>query len=194
MENVTINTINVDKYRVNMEVYGNLFGKEVYSVKVSNADPKYNEKKSKGLPVPLTPIKLFTVIRHNIMGIKADVDGTGNPVVILQDQKGNDIRCNITKPEFKDVSVATVREAINAFESKEDTFFFSDCEKLTREVTTLNIQERSRANELAKEMAAQATLLSDTNEILKEQARRYYESLNQRDRGVDVEVNVSVNE
>lgn len=176
-----ISSMNVDKFRVNMEVYGALFGKELYSVKVVNADPKYNEKKAMSLPVPNNPIKIFMAIRHNIIGVNADVDGSGCPVVILKDQKGNDIRCRITKPDFKEASVATVREAIEAYESKGDPIFFSDCEKLTKELTQLNIQQRAAANDLAKEMASQASLLSDTVENMKELQRRYFESLNRVD-------------
>lgn len=191
MENINVSTINVDKYRVNMEVYGNLFGKELYSVQVKNADPKYNQKKSAGMPVPLNPIKMYIVVRHNIIGVNADIDGSGNPVVILKDQKGEDIRCAITKPEFKEVTVASVRDAIESFENKTGTIFFSDCSKLTKEVVALNIGQRTAANDLAKDAAAQATMLSETTEIMKEQERRYFESLNQTD-AVDVQVNFNV--
>lgn len=185
--------MNVEKYRVSMEVYGNLFGKELYSVQVKNADPKYNEKRNQGLPVPLKPIKIYVVVRHNIIGVNADIDASGNPVVILKDQKGNDIRCQITKPEFKEVSVATVKEAVDAYENKRGPIFFTDCSKLTKEVMALNVGQRNMANDLAKEMAGQATLISEAIELMQEQERRYYESLNRVDH-VEVVASVNVSE
>lgn len=188
-----ISTMNVEKYRVSMEVYGNLFGKELYSVQVKNADPKYNEKRNQGLPVPLKPIKIYVVVRHNIIGVNADIDASGNPVVILKDQKGNDIRCQITKPEFKEVSVATVKEAVDAYENKRGPIFFTDCSKLTKEVMALNVGQRNMANDLAKEMAGQATLISEAIELMQEQERRYYESLNRIDH-VEVVASVNVSE
>lgn len=190
---VNISTMNVEKYRISMEVYGNLFGKELYSVQVKNADPKYNEKSRQGIPVPMKPIKIYVVIRHNIIGVNADVDASGNPVVILKDQKGNDIRCQITKPEFKEVSVATVKEAVEAFENKRGPIFFTDCSKLTKEVIALNIGQRNAANDLAKEMAGQATMISEMIENMQEQERRYYESLNRVDHP-SAEVSVTVSE
>lgn len=193
MENNSVNTLNVEKYRLMLEVYGVLLGKELYSVKVINADPKYNEKSRIGAPVPMVPIKLYIAVRHNIVGVNIEVDGTNTPVVILKDQKGNDIRCRITKPEFKEVSVASVREAVEAYENKSDTLFFSDCEKLTKELTQLNIQQRSYANDLAKEMAGQASLISETIEQMKEQQRRYYESLNRHD-GETVTASLTITE
>lgn len=186
-----ISTMNVEKYRVSMEVFGNLFGKELYSVQVKNADPKYNEKRNQGLPVPLKPIKLYVVVRHNIIGVNADIDASGNPVVILKDQKGNDIRCQITNPEFKEVSVATVKEAVDAFENKRGPIFFTDCSKLTKEVIALNVGQRNNANDLAKEMAGQATMISEAIERMQEQERRYYESLNRVDR-VEVTADITV--
>lgn len=188
-----VSTMNVEKYRVSMEVYGNLFGKELYSVQVKNADPKYNEKRNQGLPVPLKPIKIYVVVRHNIIGVNADIDASGNPVVILKDQKGNDIRCQITKPEFKEVSVATVKEAVDAYENKRGPIFFTDCSKLTKEVMALNVGQRNMANDLAKEMAGQATLISEAIELMQEQERRYYESLNRVDH-VEVVASVNVSE
>ena len=174
----SVKTFNVEKVRVKMEVFGTLFGKEVYSVQSSNLDPKYNAKKNEGALVPIKPIKVYIVKRHNIVGVNANVDAANNPVVILTDQTGEEIRCSINKPDFKEVSVASVKEAIESFENKSGTVFFADCGKLTREVNELNKSSRAAANELAKEMAAQANALSEAIEKMNEESRRYYESLN----------------
>lgn len=181
METSTISTFNVEKNRIPMAVYGDLFGKEVYSVKAINADPKYNERKNRGELVPIRPIKIFMATRHNIVGVRADVDGSGMPIVIMTDTTGVEIRGQISKPELREPSVASVKEALEAFESAGETIFFTDCAKLTSEINQLNSQQRICANDYAKEMAAQSTMLQETIENMRELQRRYYDSLNAND-------------
>lgn len=183
-------SLDMDKYRVNLENFGSLFGKQLYVVGVKNADLKYNEKLRAGLPVPNRPIRLFTIDKHNITSVEADIDASNCPVVIFNKGKKSEARFAVTKPEFKEVEVATVREAVEAAENKRAPIFFKDCQRLTAEITQLNIQERNRANDFAKEMAMQASLIDDTIKIQQEEQVRYYASLNQ---ATEVEITASIN-
>lgn len=183
--------LNIDKYRVSLEDFGVMLGKQMYTVGVKNVDPKYNEKLRGGAPVANRPIKMFYLNKIDIKGIAADVDGSGCPVVIFNPGGKDEMRFPITKPEFKDVQVATVREAIQAAEDGRQPIFFKDCERLTKELISLNTSERNRANDISKEAAMQASLLDDlmTNQL--EDQRNYFASLKQ---STEVEINVNVTE
>lgn len=176
MENVIVNT---GKYRVQMEAYGKLLGKAIHIVGVKNADPKYNEKRRNGAPVPEKPIRIFAINSFNINSVKADIDANGNMIIVFNGGEKGEARFPVTQPEFKDVEIATVREAVLAAEENRAPIFFKDLDKLTKEVVSLNVAERNRANDFAKEMAAQAGLLDDTVAIQNENNRRYYAELNQ---------------
>lgn len=171
--------INTGKYRLQMEAYGRLLGKAIHVVDVKNADPKYNEKRRNGQPVPEKPIRIFAINSFNINSVIADVDANSNLIIVFNQGMKGEARFPVTQPEFKEVAIATVREAVSAAEEKRAPIFFSDLDKLTREITALNTAERNRANDFAKEMALQAGLLDDTITQQNENNRRYYAELNQ---------------
>lgn len=192
MENMTGQIgLNIDKYRVNLEDFGIMLGKQMYTVGVKNVDPKYNDKLRAGAPVANKPIKMYVANKIDIKGITADVDGSGCPVVIFNPGSKDEMRFPITKPEFKEAAVATVREAIQAAEDGRQPIFFKDCDRLTKELLALNTSERNRANDIAKDSATQASMLDDLMNIQIEDQRQYYASLKQ---STSVEINVNISE
>lgn len=192
MENLSGQSgLNIDKYRVSLEDFGIMLGKQMYTVGVKNVDPKYNEKLRGGAPVVNRPIKMFILNKVDIKGISAEIDGSGCPVVIFNPGSKDEMRFPITKPEFKDVAVATVREAIQAAEDGRQPIFFKDCERLTKELISLNTAERNRANDVAKDAAMQASLLDDLMANQLEEQRNYFASLKML---TEVEINVNVTE
>lgn len=183
--------LNIEKHRIILEDYGIMLGKQLYTVGVKNVDPKYNDKSRDNGPVAKRPIKMYYINKIDVLSVSADVDGSGNPVVIFNAGLPTEMRCPITKPEFKDVAIATVREAIQAAEDNRPPYFFKDCERLTKEMLALNTSERNRANDIAKDHASQADLLEDLMTQQLEDQRAYYASLRL---STTAEINVSITE
>ena len=179
----------IEKVRVSMEAFGSLYGKRIFTVISENADPKFIEKMRTNALRLSSPLRKFSVKAIDVTSLNAQVDASGALIVIINNDP--DLRCPVTKPEFKEVSVATVREAIEAHENKSGTIYFTDCDAVTKEVIALNAAERAKANDLTKELAAMTVMYGDLIDVQKESRRRYYEELNQQ-LDADVTVNVTV--
>lgn len=181
--------LNVEKYRVSLKEFGNMLGEQIYTLAVKNADPKYNEKRSNNLLVPIRPVRMVVINRTDILSVRAEVDGNGFPVVIINEGTKSELRLQITKPEVTEVKVSTVRDCIQAIEDGKCSFYFRDCEALVKEVSLLNLQQRTLANDAAKELAQQSSMIDELIAIQAEEQRRYLESARKLD---EVEVKVTV--
>lgn len=185
----TIPGLNVEKHRVSLQEMGGMLGQQIYTLDVKNADPKYNEKMRNNLLVPSRPIRMIVIVRTDITSVRAEVDANSFPVVIINEGQKSELRLQVTKPEFSDVKVSSVRECIQALEDKKSSFYFRDCEALVKEVAMLNNQQRAMANDLAKEVAQQSAMIEDLIAIQAEEQRRYLETSRRTD---DIEVKVTI--
>ena len=156
--------------RLTLQKYSKYFGLRIYQVKRENVDLTYNKKLQNGEPSLTKPLFKFRAKPIDIFNIElCGEDASGEPCIVFNNDVN--LRFPVKKPEFfKEVEPATVKEAVDS----KEPIYFSDIEKLNKEIYALNMVEFRKASALAEEFTKQATLLStlnqqnliDTNEYL----------------------------
>lgn len=142
-----------------LEEYGKYFGHRIYMVVRENVDMTYNKKKAEGQPVLAKPLLKFMAKPIEICRIELLAeDGSGEPCIVINSDPS--LKFPIKKPDFREVDPMTVKQALDS----EATIFFSDIEKLTKEINSLNMSEFRKASLLAEEFTKQATFLSSLNQ------------------------------
>jgi hypothetical protein len=199
---ININIVN--KSRTVLAKFGEMFGKQLLTVKKVNIDPKYYEKKSgmpdNGIILPIRPITRYKIVRINITKLDLAVDSDKVPCIILNggtvDAQGNslEVTCPLREPQFNiEPSVENITRAIENQEKGGEVIYFKSPEKLTEAVNRLNKRELERVRQLIDDLNGQATSLDRTIKSDTEYVREYRKQLGETDTAQNgVEVNVHI--
>lgn len=178
----------LERHRITLSNYGALMGQLIFAVEVRNIDADYNKKKSGNeILIPHFPIKLYSLKRIPVHAVAADTDANDNVVIIFNNDSS--LRFPVTSPEIRVPTMATIKDAVRAYESKEPPIFFKDCAKATAEVIALNKTNWDKAVRLSKDMAQQAEGISQAIELDQAACEKY---LSELETGAEVSITVEV--
>lgn len=126
----------VAKSRQVLEQYGKYWGKQIYSVGVSNLDMDYNSDVMNDKNTLRKPLRIYTIKTYNILGGTLVMDANDEPVI--QFNGDPDLRFPLLPPTFAKAETATVADAVAAIESGKSIIFFDKRIPLQKEVAALN--------------------------------------------------------
>lgn len=199
MEKTSINVRLVEDNRVNISMFGPLYGHRIYKaskipcVLDFNAQLR-NAQENNGLVTNRTPYR-YKIIPIDIVGLDLDKDVDGSNVIVINkgriDENGDsiEIRCPIDSNKFtKDVSVETVSDVLN----KKDTtsVYFANARKLVEVLNPSNDNEISRIEKLVTDLNKMKEMIKQTRDYNISSVNEYFKQLD-KDKET-VKINVSV--
>lgn len=203
-----MNEVNVkiqEKSRKVIAAYGEVFGKQLLTVRRVNIDNKYCQKKENskdtGILVPHRPICRYKIQRIDItsLRLRKDVDGTLTIVINegMKDDNGRlmEIIRPIEMPRFNvEPTVDNIQKAIDATSNGTgEPLYFSEIDKLTEVVNRANKNELIRAQALIEDVKGAIRCLEQTIEKDTKYAADYKRSLGNCD-GSSLEITATITE
>ena len=131
----------------------------------------------------------------DILAVSIGINANDKPVIILNENIPGvePIQCSLSKPTFdRKVTGTTVREAIEAQKNNDAPIYFSDLEKLTREVNALNADALRDVTSLISYLENNKKVLSDDTALNNEYLKKYHEECDREESQVVATVQVEV--
>lgn len=184
----TIDLVAAERRQV-LIAYGEHYGKQLHTIVSYNPDLTYNEDVMAGKNTLRRPMEIYVIQSINITGINLIEGIDANHPAKIEFNGDPSLRYDVVPPTFKEVSCATVREAIEAYKNKKAPIFFpsSQIAQLTQEVIGANEETQREFENLAKKYL---NLANTTREINESTTRKRDEYLRQV--GVSNQPNVEV--
>lgn len=194
-----------EKSRKVIAAYGEVFGKQLLTVRRVNIDNKYCQKKESsketGILVTHRPICRYKIQRIDItsLRLRKDVDGTLTIVINegMKDDNGRlmEIIRPIEMPKFNvEPTVENIQKAIDATANGSgEPLYFSEIDKLTEVVNRANKNELIRAQAHIEDVKGAIRCLEQTIEKDTKYALDYKRSLGKCD-GAELEITATITE
>lgn len=181
--------------------YGEMLGKELYTVRKVNVDPKYVDKKNSNgeYLVPHLPITRCMIVRIPITSVGIGEDLNGTPMLIFNqgisddNNKSLEYKCPLTDPMFNiEPTTENILKAIDAQAKNGPALYFSNPEKLTDACVETNRMMVSRLQELLNSLSGQKRSLENSIERDIQHVTEFRRELGEVDEPQDISVSVKV--
>jgi len=199
MEKTSINVRVVEDNRVNISMFGPLYGHRIYKASKEacvldfNAQLR-NAQENNGLVTNRTPYR-YKIIPIDIVGLDLDKDIDGSNVIVINkgrvDENGEsvEIRCPIDSSKFtKEVSTETVSEVLNKKDGS--AVYFANARKLVEVLNPSNNNEISRIEKLIDDLNKVKDMIKQTRDYNVTSVNDYFKQLD-KDKET-VKLNVSI--
>lgn len=157
--------------------YKEYFCDQLFTVISWNPDLTYKEDVMNGKNTFMRENLLYKVEAIDVIGMNLVCDLNGTPKVEFNGRA--DLRYDIVPPTFAEVSCATVKDAVDAYNNKKAPIFFppSQYAKLVAEVTGANEGTMRFYEEQAKKALNLAKVARDVNETTQRSYEEYLRQL-----------------
>ena len=185
--------------RAVLSAYGKNYGRQIFCVKEVFVDPIAKQNMREHVQGNILfidkPVKHFMIEKIDILAVSIGINANDKPVIILNENIPGvePIQCSLSKPTFdRKVTGTTVREAIEAQKNNDAPIYFSDLEKLTREVNALNADALRDVTSLISYLENNKKVLSDDTALNNEYLKKYHEECDREESQVVATVQVEV--
>lgn len=199
MEKTSINVRLVEDNRVNISMFGPLYGHRIYKAAKEQCILDFNARlrdaqENMGLTTNRTPYR-FKIIPIDIVGLDLDKDVDGSNVIVINkgrvDESGNsiEIRCPIDSSKFtKEVSVETVSDVLNKKDS--GAVYFANARKLVEVLNPSNTNEIARIEKLIDDLVKIKDMIKQTRDYNVTSVNDYFKQLDKEKETVKVNISL----
>jgi len=200
MEKTAINVRLVEDNRVNISMFGPLYGHRIYkAAKIAcildfNAKLRDAQENNAGLLTNRTPYR-YKIIPIDIVGLDLEKDIDGSNVIVINkgrvDENGDsiEIRCPIDNSKFtKEVSVETVSDVLNKKDST--AVYFANARKLVEVLNPSNNNEIARIERLVDDLNKIKDMIKQTRDYNITSVNDYFRQLDKDKEQVKINVTV----